>query len=101
MISSGGRRSVPCSDFWSSSLLLILQQLELVARVLLLVVEHDPPPRVDGHQLQQVILHAAHHLEGLLGLIKADDQLGGLLEELDRHLLAQVLLHLLPSSSRP
>ena len=66
-----------------------------VALVLHLVVEHDAPARIYGHELEQVLLHLLHDVEALVGLVEAAHQLGGLLEDLDRHLLAEVHVVLL------
>ena len=73
----------------------VLHELELVARVLHLDVEHDAAPRVNGHELEQVLLHRLHHVQALLGLVEAAHQLGCLLEDLDRDLLAEVHVVLL------
>ena len=78
----------------SSSCSCRLHQLELVARILLLEVEHDAPARIDGDQLEQQLLHRLHRVERAIGRVEARHEPRRQLEELHRHLLAVVRLFL-------
>ena len=56
------------------------------SRLYLLVVEHAASAWVDWDEFEQLVLDAAHRLEGLIRQVEARHQFSRLLEQLDCHL---------------
>ena len=73
-------------------LLLRLHQLELVARILRLVVEHDAPAGSMGMSLSSRSRTRLDRRRACARACRSRSSVGGLLEELHRHLLPEVLL---------